>query len=798
MADRSVPGVSRRALLAAGSAVAASAVAPAAIPTEAAGTAAGAVASAAMATGSRAAPGPAAVDDFAVMRQQWRALHVTSGYDPADPAVARVLTRITGDAQRWWSSLAKGTGRTYLWPDAQLPVHQSFAIRDSFVRLKAMALAWATPGCGLAGDATLLADTISGLDWLVANWYNETRAPAGNWYEWKISGPRAFNDAQVILYDRLSAARLQAYGRATARHTPAPLYTAANRALTAHVVIGRGALLSDATTLASGVDGLGSVLTYVTSGDGFYPDGSFLQHDYYPYAGAYGVSTLDSLAPILATVAGTPWQIDGSIVADWVRDAFDPLVWRGAFMDMAMGRVISRPDEQNHAMGRAVATAALGLVPVVPAGRQPWLRSVLKQWLLADASGNPLPDRNIPVLLTAAALAADESVPRRGELVLSKVYAKQDRIVHRKPAWALGISMFSSRIANFESINDENLRGWLTADAATYLYIGDRRDFSNAYWPTVDSTRIPGTTVDVRTRSAAEGKGYRSTVNWAGGACAEGRFTAGGMNLEAQGSTLAAKKSWFCFDDEVVALGSAITATDGRRVNTYVENRQVTGEEKLLANGVEVVASPGWTEVAGTRWMHITGVGGYLFPTATQVDFRRESRTGRWTDINHHPVYAGQTATITRTYLSAWIEHGTNPTNAGYAYVLLPTATPEQTAQASAVPNVQVVANTPAVQAARALSSGVLAANFWAAGTVSVLSSQTPGSVVLIQRPAELVLAVADPTHRATQVRLTVNLAATGVLAPDPHVQVLNLNPLTVVVNVTGAAGATRSIRVSR
>jgi hypothetical protein len=57
---------------------------------------------------------------------------------------------------------------------------------------------------------------------------------------------------------------------------------------------------------------------------------------------------------------------------------------------------------------------------------------------------------------------------------------------------------------------------------------------------------------------------------------------------------------------------------------------------------------------------------------------------------------------------------------------------------------------------------------------------------------------VADPTHHGTQVRLTVNVAATAVLTPNPNVTVTSLNPLTVVVNVASAAGATRTIRVAR
>ena len=759
-------------------------------------------AGAAALTGTAAGPGTAdastglAADDFARMRQQWRAQYVSSGYDASDPAIAAVLTRIADEARRWWTSMAKGSGRTYLWSDARLDVHQSFAVRDSFLRLRAMALAWATPGCALAGDAGLLADTIGGLDWIVANWYNDTRAEVGNWYEWKISGPRAFNDAQVILFDRLTAAQLQTYARATAKHTPTPLYTAANRALTAQVVVGRGALTGNATTVASGVAGLDDVLAYVTGGDGFYRDGSFIQHDWYPYAGSYGASILDALAPLLATVAGTTWQVNTGVVADWIRDAFDPLIWRGAFMDMAMGRVISRPDEQNRFMGGFTLTAALSLIPAMPADRQGWLRSVVKEWMLA---GNQAPDRNIPILLAGTALANDPAVPRRGPLSVSQVFAKQDRIVHRRPEWALGISMFSSRIANFESINDENLHGWLTADGATYLYLRDGGEFGDGFWPTVDATRIPGTTVDVRTRANAEGKAYRAGVNWAGGANVDHRYTAGGMNLDAQGSTLSAKKSWFCFDNEVVALGSGITATDGRRVNTYVENRKVDtgGPGTLLVNGAEVIPAAGWTEVPGTRWAHLAGVGGYVFPTPTLVDFRRESRTGRWTDINKNQVYQDQSAPLTRDYITVFIEHGTNPTDRSYAYVLLPAATGEQTERYAQSPDVQVVANSRTVQAARSLSTGVLAINFWGAGTASIVTSETAGSVVVVQQGGVLTLGVADPTQVATQIRLRVNVAATAVLTPDPKVQVVSLNPLTVTVDVASAAGATRTIRVA-
>jgi hyaluronate lyase len=250
-----------------------------------------------------------AQDDFATMRQQWRALHVADGYDPQRPDIAELLRGLTETAQGHWSSMATAAGRTCLWEDSQLDLHQSFAISRSFDRLYRMALAYSSPGAGLAGNADLLADIVSGLDWMVANYYREDGEQIGNWFEWMIAGPASFNNAAMLIFDQLSAEQIGAYTRATAHYTPEPIATAANRALTANVVVGRGALASDAATVKLGVDGLTPVLAYVTSGDGFYADGSFIQHEFYPYLGGYGVSIPDTLAPIINIVTGTPWEL---------------------------------------------------------------------------------------------------------------------------------------------------------------------------------------------------------------------------------------------------------------------------------------------------------------------------------------------------------------------------------------------------------------------------------------------------------------------------------------------------------
>ncbi|GAA5007479.1 polysaccharide lyase 8 family protein [Actinopolymorpha pittospori] len=740
------------------------------------------------------------VADLARMRAQWRAGWVAADYEPTDPALASALARIGTDARRWWSTMATEANRRALWEDARLDVHRSFAISRSFDRLFRMALGWATRGSDTHQDPKLLADLIDGLDWMVARYYRADGEILGNWFEWMISGPRALNLAAMLVFDHLTPARLSAYTSAVAHYTPEPIGTAANRALTADVVVGRGALAGDATTVRLGVDGLAPVLAYVEEGDGFHRDGSFLQHNHYPYNGSYGVQLLGTLPAIFARVAGTPFALEDGIVLEWIRTAFDPLIWRGGLMDLASGRVIARHDEQDHHAGHTALDAALGLLVAASEEVRSWLAPLVREWLEADTLDDGLRGRGIPTVLAARALLTDDSLARRGPLEVSHVFAGMDRVVHRKAAWAYGVSMRSRRIASFESINEENLRGWLSADGATYLY-DDRLDhYNDGFWPTVDPYRIPGTTVDVRERGPGEGRGHLNPADWVGGTTLERRYTAAGMRLSSQGCSLVSQKSWFCFDDEVVALGAGITAHDGRRVETVVENRRLrtSAAETVLVDGRPAVARPGDLETAtNAGWVHLAGTGGYVFPGGADLTLTRDRRTGRWSDLTRHPSWTDDTALV-RDFLTIWLDHGVDPDRAGYAYVLLPTADAETTRRYAARPGVAVVANTGAVQAVRALATGVLGVNLWTAGaSASIVSADAPGCVVLREGAEEVAVAMSDPTRLAEKVRFTMKVRATKVLAADPGVRVVALDPLTVEVDLAGARGQSRSLRVA-
>lgn len=60
--------------------------------------------------------------------------------------------------------------------------------------------------------------------------------------------------------------------------------------------------------------------------------------------------------------------------------------------------------------------------------------------------------------------------------------------------YTFGLSLTSDKVSRYESINNENLKGWHTGAGMSYLYNDDVTHYRNHYWPTVNMTHLAGTT----------------------------------------------------------------------------------------------------------------------------------------------------------------------------------------------------------------------------------------------------------------------------------------------------------------
>lgn len=769
----------------------------------------------------------ARADEFDTLRRKWFDL-LTGGpdLDLDDPRTAAVVTGLANTANTHWTSLNQAAGRTALWSDAASTT-DSAHVSTCYSRLRAMALGYVTVGSSLRGNPALRADLLAALDWMQANRYNETKRIYDNWWDWEIGSPKLLVDTTILLHGELSPAQLEAYMRAVEKFTPSATaqaaggstgtFTGANRMDKIYVVALRGLLVKDEAKLRAARDAFSNLFLYVTSGDGFYTDGGFLQHGRHPYTGSYGAVLIGGIAPLLALLNGpnadradgSTWRVtDANLrnVFRWVYDSYEPVIYRGGMMSMLLGRAISRSSTSEHGIGHGLMLNFLRLAELAPEPDRTRLRALVRGWAESDTSRSLLNSATVAQVADVRALLADPAVTPRGELRGHYVFPSMDRVVHLGPAYAAGLSMSSTRIYTYESINSENLRGWHTGDGLLYLYNADLVHYSDAYWPTVNPRRLPGTTVDAtQTRANASGQSTNPAYNWVGGA-ALGRHGAAGQQLDGWNNSLTAKKSWFFFEHEIACLGAGIASTDNRPIETTVENRLLgtAGAETFTVDGAPQPATLGWSAtLESPRWAHLAGrtAGadlGYYFPAGGPVRALREARTGTWSTIN----IDGPTAPVTRNFLTLWLEHGANPAAATYAYYVLPNRSAAEVADFAARPTLAVLENSPAVQAVRHTSLGVTAANFWNDGRTSVAGLTVDRKASVLVRHAgdgTVELAVADPTQAASApIAVEFDAAASALVEADPGVTVVQLAPtLRLSVDVRGARGRTFRARFS-
>ncbi|WP_371526113.1 polysaccharide lyase 8 family protein [Streptomyces sp. NBC_01283] len=759
------------------------------------------------------------------------AAQLTGGdFDPADPDFAAALKVLDTQASGWWRDLDRSAGRSALWADLS-PAKDPGNFGQSYTRLRTIATAWATPGTSLSDSADAADTLLEALRFLHAEGYNTTRPESGNWWFWEIGAPRALMDTCVLLRAKVPAADLTAYVSTVAKFCPDPdrrtnaptlAETGANRADKAVIVALRGLLARDAATLTLARDGLSdvrdkgknSLFTYVTSGDGFYEDGSFVQHGSVAYTGTYGSVLLGSAGQLIALLADSEWAVTDpktSILYEAVDRTFSPVVFDGLMMDAVRGRATSREKAPDHKDGAVTLTNILQLADGAPAAYAHRWRALAKGWMSRNRTHPYLSLVGVPALARAKAVLDDHSVPAADRLTGHFAFADMDRVVHRRPGWALTLSLSSQRIAAYEAGNGENLHGWYTGDGMAYLYDGDDLgQFGDGFWATVDPYRLPGTTVDTRKRAdigTGGGTGtYRPKNTVAGGAVLDGRFGAAAMELLADGSTLRARKAWFFLDNAVVALGADITASDGRTVETIVENRNLSedGAPRFTVDGRRQPSHTGWSEpLAGARWAHLEGTGGYVFPDdpaqpahgrgRTRLNALREERSGTWREINTGADTGGSTAPVTRRYLTLWLDHGTSPTTSSYAYVLLPGASATSTALWAHSRPVRVIANNATAQAVEARRHGLVAVHFWGPGSAAGITASGPCTVIMRRGGDGMTLAVADPGRTGTTVTLELPSPVRKVVRADDTVTVTPGRRPVVTVRVAGSRGHTHT-----
>ncbi|SDK99952.1 hyaluronate lyase [Nonomuraea maritima] len=758
----------------------------------------------------------------------------------ARPEVAGKLAAIVRTARQRLAA-REGAGTEELFAGVRLGTDDA-NLRLSYQYLYEIALATRAPGSELEGDADARGKVIDGLEWLHERYFGDQSAGYyGNWHSWEIGIPTHVTRTLALLAEPLRderpgltatyVASMDAYlrnGENGDVDLDSRFHTGANLAdITGNRIL-QGALTGDDARIGKAVADQATVFATIDPyhlrhgvADGYYPDGSFIQHHSVAYTGSYGRALLTRVVQTLkmldgATGAGTS-ELAG-VVYRWISDGFAPLIFEGWMMEIVKGRAVSRTTTGYTDVG-VVVEAVADLADHVGGDEGTALRKYAKFLPAADTTAFVSPGsiaRYQAIRDDATIPAADLNPARR-----SVAYNAMDRNVHRRPGYAFALARSSDRISKYEYMSGENLMPWFQGDGAHYLYLSgeDQREvFGVDYYTTVSPYRLAGVTAPVEERrtvpelygrqwyenpghplgftSSSESQNayvyFPLARNAFSGGATLGAYGVAGM-VQSDDAAYAAKqegilpddfvvyrnarvtKSWFMLDDEIVVLAADISGQGGRAATTTVDSRIAAPADEVAVAGARWDGGP-WRpgDTAPPRWLRYANTTrrtsiGYAFLTRQPVEAGVEEVTR-----SRRVVRASNPDTpVTKNVFTAAITHPAGGKRESVAYALVPNATEEQLRRYADGP-LTVLANDGRVQAIRHAGLGIVAANVFAAGRhhAGPVEIDGPASVVVRTTGRRTEVAVSDPTMDRDHVTVVLRGAPLRVDAADDGVRV--------------------------
>ncbi|MDN8652807.1 polysaccharide lyase 8 family protein [Staphylococcus aureus] len=646
--------------------------------------------------------------DYEKLRNTW--LDVNYGYDKYDEkndAMKKKFEATENEAKKLLSEMKTESGRTYLWDSAKDLDNKSADMTRTYRNIEKIAEAMKHPKTTLNTDQNKN-KVKDALEWLHKNAYGKeptdkvkeltenfkitdsSKKKALNWWDYEIGTPKSLTNTLILLNGDISSDEKKKY--------TAPIKTFApdsdkilssvgqpeqakggNLVDITKVKLLESIIEEDKDMMKKSIDSFNKVFTYVQDSatdkdrNGFYKDGSYIDHKDVPYTGAYGVVLLEGISQMMPMIKETPFNDktqNNTTLKSWIDDGFLPLIYKGEMMDLSRGRAISRENETSHSASATVMKSLLRLSDAMDDSTKAKYKKIVKTSVKSDSSyGQNDTLSSYSDISKMKSLMEDSTISTNGLTQQLKIYNDMDRVTyHNKDLdFAFGLSMTSKNVARYESINGENLKGWHTGAGMSYLYNSDVKHYRDNFWATADMKRLAGTT----TLENEEPKGTdvkKSSKTFVGGTKFDDQHASIGMDFENQDKTLTAKKSYFILNDKIVFLGTGIKSTDSsKNPVTTIENRKANGYT-LYTDDKQTTAS----DNQGTNSVFLESTNkpknniGYHFLNKSKISIKKETHTGNWKEINK----SQKDTQKTDEYYEVTQKHSNSDNK--YGYVLYP------------------------------------------------------------------------------------------------------------------------------
>jgi hypothetical protein len=667
------------------------------------------------ATLTMAAADPTA--DFALITQRMQQQFLEEG-DQFQIASLIYLAKVS-EAESYASSLqADGSWTDVNYADttssANTAVWQPYL---ALYRMVAMAEAYGDPSNAGYQDPKL----IDALNRSLVYW-DSVNPQSSNWWENEIGKSMAMGRLAIFVGPLLSPAALAVdYKENTGVQDP----VGANGSWRTANFLMKAVSQQNVANVTAGLATLQKTVAVDNSGgvnEAVQPDSSLWVHGEMLYNEWYGMSLFQTIAAWADATRGTEFTFSRSALDGISTFILDGTRWmiRGNF-----GLMITLYKEPMSFQGVTSAASAF-LLPLERMVRADPLNSSAYQQLVDNIKGDSLQNG-----------VTGDKYFWRGEFSshITNDYSIMTRLNSSRSKGGEYRSIYRPAVGN---------EMYWSAEGATAIQVNNHEytDLGPAY----DWLHYPGTTAPVEKAPYVAATSNNGSFT---GGVSNGSDSVSVQSLDQMNTK--ASKSYFQFDNEMVALGTGISSTESVEVDSTVD--QAISSPNATVNGQPIAVGTD-TDMSNVTWAYNDEVG-YVFPQAggAAIHVSNAAQSGSYTDTD---------PTETHDAYKLYFDHGVKPTDASYEYIVVPAQSAAAVQAYSQNPSVHILQNDAQIQAVTDPTAKQTMAVFYSAGTLSLGNGSTltvdkPSLVMLDQSGATPVVSVSSPDQVGIDVNVTLD-----------------------------------------
>lgn len=586
-------------------------------------------------------------------------------------------------------------------------------------RLQSLVNAYNNPEGGLKDDKRLYQGIVKAFTY----WYDKD-PQSKNWWHNEISVPQKLGLTLILMRFGTEKLPHELEEKLIERMKRGNMETktGANKTDIATHYFYRSLLVEDKDLLQKSLNELFLPVALVYKEEGLQHDYSYLQHGPQLYISGYGNVFVSGIVKVSKYVVGTPYALSEEkmqVFSTFYRDTYLK-VFRSKYIDFNVeGRGVTRKgnlekNSEKYRLGQMVN--------------------------LDTKNAKELED---------AKMRFDGSKTAEYEVKsFHKHFWNGDYTVHIRPEYTFNVRIASTRTNRSETGNGENLYGRYLSDGATNIQVRGPEYFD--IMPVWEWDKIPGVTATDHKEDVKIDKSWGVLGNneFAGGV-SDGIYGTTAYQLDYDG--VSAKKAWFFFDKEIVALGSDISANGPENITTTINQSWLNGSVKTSTN--ESLNKNAETKLsAGKSWVLHDGIG-YYFPEQAAVEISTQEQKGSWHYINN----SQPKDEITGNVFKMWINHGQSPKKSKYEYIVFPGV---KGAKEIDTKSINILSNTETIQAVYHQNLKMMQVVFYAAGNVEnnemAIAVDKPCIVMVKNTKSGQDIYLADPLQKAETIKITV------------------------------------------